>query len=171
MRRWGSLTLSGPTNCYHFAFLFPLQIYPCQVLANLIRPWFSQIFFHREYWGWEGHGVKLIWKTTAKSAFQNILLRKAISAAGAGKAWRSAGSLSPQSCQGTWTYGDGAWHGQWGHTQGAGLLFSLSSQPIPPGVQLISLELKRCCRPCSLMLCFCYLSNNCGSCSTCQGDF
>lgn len=61
---------------------------------------------------WEACGIKLVWKANAKSAFENILSGEAVSVAGAGKAGRSAGSLSPhaQDCQGTGTHRAGAWH-------------------------------------------------------------
>lgn len=36
VRKQDSLTLYESTNCQQFSFLFPLQVSPCQALANLI---------------------------------------------------------------------------------------------------------------------------------------
>lgn len=115
MRKQGSLTLTKSTNGHQFSFLSPLQISLCQALANLTLPssfFPPQIPIHRKWWVWEARGIKLVWKVSSKSVFENILLGKAMSAAVAGKAERSAGSPSPhtQDCQGTGTHRDGAWH-------------------------------------------------------------
>lgn len=98
MRKQGSLTLSKSTNGHQFSLISSLRISPCWVLANLTLPSSSfppQMPVHRKWWVWEARGIKLVWKASAKSAFENILLGEAVSPSGAGKAGRSAGSLGP----------------------------------------------------------------------------
>lgn len=75
MRKQGSMTLSESTSCHQFSFL-SLSRYPHakfqQILSCSSSASPPQTLFHRKCWGWEGHGVKLIWKTTARSAFQKV---------------------------------------------------------------------------------------------------
>lgn len=159
----GSLTLSESTNHHQFSFLFPLQMSPWQILATLILPRFtlsSPKPLHRKCWRREECGFKLIWKPTANSALQNIPLGKAISAAGSGKAGRSASSLSPQP-QERGTLSAGAWHSAMGPcTASRALVQSQVSADCSWGTSRFFFLQKRFRRACSWLLCFYHLSNN-----------
>lgn len=163
MRKQGSLTLSKSTNGHQLSFLSPLQISPWQALANLILP--SHPFLPKSQStgnGGCGRHVESIWKASARS-FETILLGEALTAAGAGRAERSAGSLSslPRTARGQEHAEMVLGTKQRESMRSRAFIWSQLSADFS-WTTADSLEYNSCCRTWSLLLCFCHLSNTCG---------